>query len=59
MAVARRLGLDAQTSLRAMPCGTWILDEQTPPEWLDEPEATEPTLEQLPVFVPAEVAHGA
>ena len=44
---------------RAMPRGTWILDEQTPPEWLDEPESAEPPLEPQLTFIPLEVAHGA
>jgi hypothetical protein len=43
---------------RAMPRGTWVEDELTPPEWLPDDEDHEPPLEPQPVFIPLEVASG-
>jgi hypothetical protein len=50
----------ANVMARVYPIGTMVLDEQEPPEWLDEPADAEPPLEPQPVFLPpAGVAHGA
>ncbi len=48
----------ANVMARLFPVGTLVNDEQEPPEWLEEPETSEPPLEPQPVFIPLEVASG-